>query len=74
MNPWDLPPRMQTVLQYLTDGLSSKQIADRMGVTPKTIEAYRSEAIERMYAKNSLHAAVMWDRHARKADQAIAGR
>lgn len=37
-----LTPREKEVLTLMAEGLSNKEIADRLGLSPKTIEAYRT--------------------------------
>ena len=63
-NPWDLPPQEQRVLDHVTCGLENEKIAEIMGLSVKTVEVYRSRAVERMKAGSSLRAAVLWDRFA----------
>jgi DNA-binding NarL/FixJ family response regulator len=46
--PWrDLTPREQQVLTLVARGLAAKQVAQRMGISPKTVEQYKT----RIYAK-----------------------
>jgi two-component system, NarL family, nitrate/nitrite response regulator NarL len=43
----DLTPREQQVLALVARGLAAKQVAQRMGISPKTVEQYKT----RIYAK-----------------------
>jgi len=43
-----LTPRQKEVLQLLAEGLSMKEIAERLGVSIKTVEAHRANLMERL--------------------------
>lgn len=43
-----LTPRQKEVLQLIAEGLSTKQIADRLGLSVKTIEAHRANLMDRL--------------------------
>jgi DNA-binding NarL/FixJ family response regulator len=43
-----LTPRQREVLQLIAEGLSTKEIAARLEVSPKTVEAHRAELMERL--------------------------
>ncbi|MHB8053936.1 MAG: response regulator [Candidatus Aminicenantales bacterium] len=43
-----LTPREREVLQALSEGLSTKEIASRLGVSVKTVETHRSQIMERL--------------------------
>ena len=43
-----LTPREREVLQALSEGLSTKEIASRLGVSIKTVETYRSQIMEKL--------------------------
>jgi ligand-binding sensor domain-containing protein/DNA-binding CsgD family transcriptional regulator len=43
-----LTPRQKEVLQLLAEGLSTRAIAERLGVSVKTVEAHRSNLMERL--------------------------
>jgi DNA-binding NarL/FixJ family response regulator len=46
-NPLDrLTPRQREVLQLVAEGQSTKEIARRLGISPKTVETYRSQIME----------------------------
>ncbi len=67
-NPWNLPARQAEIIGLIaSEYLTSKQIGQRLGVNYKTVEIHAYRAIDKMGAKNRIHAAVMWDRWARQA-------
>jgi DNA-binding NarL/FixJ family response regulator len=43
-----LTPRQREVLQLIAEGLSTKEIAWRLGVSLKTVETHRTELMERL--------------------------
>jgi DNA-binding NarL/FixJ family response regulator len=43
-----LSPRERDVVRLIAQGLSSKQIAFELGLTPKTVEGYRSAIMEKL--------------------------
>ena len=43
-------PREQDVLRLLTQGLTNKGIADRLGISPRTVEIHRAHLMEKMGA------------------------
>jgi len=43
-----LSPREREVLQLLAEGLSTKQIAARLGISAKTVETRRSQIMEKL--------------------------
>jgi len=43
-----LTPRQREVLQLIAEGLSGKEIAARLNLSPKTVEAHRTELMERL--------------------------
>ncbi len=43
-----LTPRQREVLQLIAEGLSTKEIAQRLEVSVKTVESHRSELMERL--------------------------
>jgi two-component system response regulator FixJ len=46
----ELSPRQKEVMHLVAEGLSNKQIALRLGVSPRTVENYRAWVMERMGA------------------------
>ena len=43
-----LPPQQRVVLQLIAEGQSTKQIASRLALSPKTIDNYRSRLMEKL--------------------------
>ena len=43
-----LTPREREVLRHVVDGLSSAQIADRLGISARTVEAHRAEVMRKL--------------------------
>lgn len=50
-SPKPLTPQQQRVVQYLVDGLVSKEIAFRMGVASNTIRKHQRRACAKLGAK-----------------------
>jgi two-component system response regulator FixJ len=48
----ELSPRQREVMHLVAAGLSSKQIATRLGISHRTVENYRAWIMERMAASN----------------------
>ena len=48
----ELSPRQREVMHLVADGLSNKEIALRLGISPRTVENYRAWVMERMDAAN----------------------
>jgi two-component system response regulator FixJ len=48
----ELSPRQKQVMDLVAQGLSNKQIAARLGISPRTVENYRAWVMERMGAGN----------------------
>lgn len=44
-------PRQAEVLRLIATGLSDKQIASRLGVSPRTVQSH----VDRLYLQNGLH-------------------
>lgn len=51
----DFTARELTVLQHIASGLSSRQIAQKMGVSPNTITAFRSRLLKKTGEHNAAH-------------------
>ena len=47
-----LSPREQQVIQYLAEGLSTKQIAGKLGLASKTVEHLRGRVMTKMHAES----------------------
>ncbi|MBI1306732.1 MAG: response regulator [Bacteroidetes bacterium] len=62
-NDVSLTRRESEILKLIADGLSTKEIADRLFLSIKTVEAHRSNLMLKMDAKNMAHLiAVAFDR------------
>lgn len=48
----ELSPRQHEVMQLVAKGLSNKQIAMRLQISPRTVENYRAWVMERLGATN----------------------
>lgn len=47
-----LTPRERQVLQHVTAGLSNKEIARELDISPRTVEKYRARMMEKMQAES----------------------
>jgi RNA polymerase sigma factor (sigma-70 family) len=47
-----LTPREREVMRAATDGLSNKEIARRLEISPRTVENHRARVMEKMLADN----------------------
>lgn len=48
----ELSPRQREVMQLVADGLSTKEIALKLDISPRTVENYRAWVMEKMGANN----------------------
>jgi two-component system response regulator FixJ len=48
----DLSPRQLEVMTLVVEGLSNKEIANRLDISPRTVENYRAWVMEKMEASN----------------------
>lgn len=48
----NLPPRQREILELATQGLSSKEIALRLGISPRTVESHRAWLMQRLGVRN----------------------
>lgn len=55
----DLSQQQLATLRYLAEGLSNKEIASRLGVSPLTAKEYVSKVIERLKASNRTQAVLI---------------
>ena len=54
-----LTPRERQVMQFIVSGMTSKQIAEQLGLSPRTIEVHRAHLMFKMGTK-SLTQLVRW--------------
>lgn len=47
-----LSPRQREVLEFVASGMSNKQIAAKLSISPRTVETYRAWVMERIGAQN----------------------
>lgn len=62
-----LTAREAEVLRYVADGLSTKDIAEALHLSPRTVDIHRQNAAHKLDARNSTHAAILFDRATRPA-------
>jgi DNA-binding NarL/FixJ family response regulator len=48
----EMSKQEKNLIVKLTEGLSSKEIAQQMEVTPKTVETYRERLLKKLKVKN----------------------
>ena len=49
-----LTPREQAVLAQTVAGASSKEAAQRLGISPRTVEFHRANILQKLGAKNTV--------------------
>ena len=49
-----LTPRERLTLAQIARGLSSKEIARALGISPRTVEFHRANILQKLNAKNSI--------------------
>jgi DNA-binding NarL/FixJ family response regulator len=59
----DLSPRETEVLRLVVDGLLNKQIAQRLGITERTVKAHLTSAYQRIGVADRTQAALWVERH-----------
>jgi two-component system response regulator FixJ len=47
-----LSPREREVMEHLVDGLTNKEIARQLDISPRTVEVYRAGVMDKMGARN----------------------
>jgi DNA-binding NarL/FixJ family response regulator len=55
-----LTPRERTVLQMIAEGMSNKEMADRLALSGKTVEHHRAQLMEKL----NLHSVAQLTRYA----------
>jgi DNA-binding NarL/FixJ family response regulator len=43
-----LTPRQREILQFIAEGMTSKEIAQKLGLSTKTIQTHRSDLMEQL--------------------------
>lgn len=61
--PADLSPREAEVLALVVEGLLNKQIAQRLGITERTVKAHLTSAYQRIGVADRTQAALWVERH-----------
>lgn len=49
---WELKDREQEILQHISNGLSSKEIARQIHISPKTVDACRRQIMDKLHIDN----------------------
>jgi len=49
---WKLKDREEQILRYISDGMSSKEIARRINISPKTVDACRRQIMDKLHIDN----------------------
>ncbi|WP_346908578.1 helix-turn-helix transcriptional regulator [uncultured Roseibium sp.] len=57
-----LTTRQREVLEMLSTGLTDKQIAYELGISTATVKCHSRAAVQRMEAKNRIHAVALYVR------------
>lgn len=55
-----LTTREKQVLQMLVDGLANKQVAGRLGISPRTVETHRVHIMQKLQAESLPHLVRIW--------------
>jgi LuxR family transcriptional regulator of spore coat protein len=50
-----LTMREQEILQYVAEGYSAKQVAQRIDIAPRTVERHIENIRQKMHARNTPH-------------------
>lgn len=50
-----LSDREREVLEYVAQGSSTKEMADELSLSPKTVESYRKNLLQKLNARNTAH-------------------
>ncbi|WP_045825957.1 response regulator [Teredinibacter turnerae] len=69
----DLTTQQRATLRYLAEGLSNKEIAIQLGVSPSTAKEYVSKVIERLNATNRTQAVLAAQREGLLIDHLVSG-
>ncbi len=58
----DLSPREAEVLALMVEGLHNRQIAERLGISPRTVEVHKSRVMNKLGASSLVDLVRMVDR------------
>lgn len=61
-----LPPRQRQILAHIGSGLSSKMIADELGISVKTVETHRARMMETLGCRRANELLLLAARHRRE--------
>lgn len=60
-----LTKRETAVMRLVCEGLTGQGIGEALGISSRTVEVHKANAVRKLYARNQTHAAVLFDRTAR---------
>ena len=58
--------RETDVMRLVCEGLTAQGIGEALGISSRTVEIHRRNAIQKLGARNQTHAAVVFDRAQRE--------
>jgi DNA-binding NarL/FixJ family response regulator len=59
--------RETEVMQLVCEGLTAQEIGERLGISSRTVDVHRRNALLKLGARNQTQAAVLFDRMALRA-------
>ena len=63
-----LSPQERRVLALLADGLTNKEIGEKLGLTEKTVKNYLANVFDKLHLSNRAHAAALYAQQAKPED------
>lgn len=72
-NPWALTPTQAVVMDMVVEGLTAKEIGEKLAISFKTVEVHKERVRDKMEARSCLRAAVLWDRFVRAGTRPCQG-